>query len=138
MDTVNSIIRSRIMRAVPQCNTLPELVLRKRLHCLGFRYLLNDRRLPGSPDLVFPKHHAVIFVHGCFWHRHGCKRSTIPKTRLNFWLDKFHRNVKRDKVQITSLRKKSWRVQVVWECELKNGAKLERTIKKVVKWLINN
>ena len=136
MDTVDEKTRSRIMASVRQKGTGPELRLRKALHRLGFRYRLNDNKLPGSPDLVFPKYKAVIFVHGCFWHRHGCKASTTPKTRRDFWLAKFKANVERDEAKIEALKAKGWRVLVVWECSLKmNGPDLDSVVQKVVAWL---
>jgi DNA mismatch endonuclease (patch repair protein) len=119
MDTVNKATRSKIMRSVPQRGTTPEIRLRKALHRRGFRYRINDKRLPGSPDIVFPKYHAVIFVHGCFWHRHGCKYTTTPSTRKEFWAAKFKANVERDKRNEEKLRELGWRVLVIWECEIK-------------------
>ena len=118
-DTVDKKTRSRIMASVGQRDTGPELILRKALHRLGFRYRLNDKKLPGSPDLVFKKYNAVIFVHGCFWHRHGCKLSTFPSTRKKFWKEKFDANKKRDKRNIDALKNDGWRVIIVWECCLK-------------------
>lgn len=119
MDTVSKTTRSRIMRSVRQKDTEPELRLRKILHRMGFRYRLHDKKLPGSPDLVFSKYKTVIFVHGCFWHRHGCKRTTMPATRKGFWQDKFSANIKRDKQNITDLKSAGWCVMVVWECQIK-------------------
>jgi len=137
MDTVDKRTRSRIMATVGQEGTKPEMALRKELHRIGFRYLVNDKRLPGSPDLVFPKYHAIIFVHGCFWHRHGCKYSTMPKTRRKFWEDKFLANKTRDKKKVSKLRKSGWRVKVVWECELRGDkAKNQVYISRLSKWLL--
>lgn len=121
MDTVDKATRSRIMGSVRQKDTKPEMVLRKTLHAMGFRYKLHDKSLPGSPDLVFPKYKAVIFVHGCFWHRHGCKQTTTPTTRKEFWNAKFKANIERDKKNVRDLKKAGWRAFVVWECELKEG-----------------
>jgi DNA mismatch endonuclease, patch repair protein len=137
MDTVDKKTRSRIMASVGQRNTGPELRLRKALHRLGFRYRLNERNLPGSPDLVFPKYRAVIFVHGCYWHSHGCKYSTIPSTRKEFWLNKFEANKKRDKRKIDSLLELCWRVLVVWECAMKFKKKdeFDELIGQVTEWL---
>ena len=138
MDTVSSSVRSKIMASVKQKSTKPEVILRKSLHKLGLRYVLNDKRLPGSPDLVFPKYGAVVFINGCFWHRHGCKFSTMPKTRKLFWEEKFKDNIKRDKRNIKKLRKLNWRVKVVWECQLKgNNNKAFRKAEMVSKWLKN-
>lgn len=119
MDTVNKATRSKIMKSVPQRGSTPEIRLRKALHRRGFRYRVNDKRLPGSPDIVFPKYHAVIFVHGCFWHRHGCKYTTTPSTRKEFWKAKFRANVERDKRNEEKLIELGWRVLVIWECEIK-------------------
>ena len=130
MDTVDKITRSKIMGSVRQRNTGPEMVLRRALHRLGFRYRLNDKKLPGSPDIVLSKYRTVIFVHGCFWHRHGCKKTTMPSTRKNFWEAKFNANIKRDAQNIKSLKKVGWRVVVVWECEISKN--IERALKRVV------
>lgn len=118
MDTVDRRTRSRIMASVRQRHTGPEILLRSTLHRAGLRYLLHNTKLPGSPDLVFPRYRAVIFVHGCYWHAHGCYRSTIPKSRREFWHKKFENNRKRDERNITLLHWENWRVMVVWECVL--------------------
>lgn len=118
MDTVDKETRSKIMGSVRQRDTGPELCLRKALHRMGFRYRLHDKKLPGSPDLVFPKYKAVIFVHGCFWHRHGCKKTTTPSSRNEFWEAKFKANVERDSKNVRDLEGAGWRVMIVWECEL--------------------
>ncbi|WP_093234046.1 very short patch repair endonuclease [Sinorhizobium sp. NFACC03] len=118
MDTVDTATRSKIMASVGQKNTGAELVLRRALHRTGLRFRLHDRALPGSPDIVFPKYNAVVFVHGCYWHSHGCKRSTVPSTRREFWLAKFQANRLRDKRNVELLRSAGWRVCTVWECAL--------------------
>lgn len=126
--------RSEIMRAVKAQNTGPEMKIRKALHARGFRYRLNDRRLPGSPDLVFPKHGAVLFVHGCFWHGHDCARGRrTPKTNARYWREKIARNVKRDKAVIAALRRMGWRVKISWECDLQDA---ERGANKIAGWLL--
>lgn len=113
--------RAEVMRAVKSKDTKPELALRKSLHALGYRYRLNVKGLPGKPDLVFPKHHAVIFVHGCFWHGHDCKRGArVPKSNTAYWLEKIARNKLRDKKSAAELKKLGWRVITVWECEIKS------------------
>lgn len=118
-DTVTALVRKKIMSSVRSRDTRPEVILRKALHKRGFRYRLHQRRLPGSPDLVFPRWHAVLFVHGCFWHRHeGCRRATTPSNNSEFWADKFRHNVERDARNIAALRHLGWRVGVVWECEI--------------------
>jgi DNA mismatch endonuclease, patch repair protein len=105
------------MSLVRAKNTKPELIVRRLVHSLGFRYRLHRQDLPGVPDLVFPSRHAVIFVHGCFWHRHkGCGR--MPKSRLDYWLPKLEANKARDVRNRKTLRRNGWRILVVWECEL--------------------
>lgn len=107
-------------------NTSPEFVVRRRAHALGFRFRLHRRDLPGTPDLVFPKFRKVVFVHGCFWHRHvGCKMASTPKTRAAFWQTKFDANVKRDARKEAQLRTLGWDVLVIWECETRNPALLD-------------
>ena len=111
--------RSRRMASIRSKDTSPELRLRRALHGLGLRYRLHDRRLPGHPDIVLPRHRAVIFVHGCFWHRHaGCKVAATPKSNTDFWVQKFERNVARDQRSAAALAAIGWRVLVVWECEV--------------------
>ena len=112
-------------------NTGPELCLRHALWHLGFRYRLNDKRLPGSPDIVLPKYRTVIFVHGCFWHGHkGCKNYTVPKTNTDFWVAKVSRNQERDQEVWRKLEAKGWSVIIVWECQLKKTV-LEETVNRV-------
>ncbi|WP_412462281.1 very short patch repair endonuclease [Pseudomonas sp. SC11] len=113
------------MRAVRRAHTKPELLVRKAMHALGLRFRLHSKSLPGSPDIVLAKHHTVVFVHGCFWHRHpGCKYATTPKTRQEFWIPKFEGNVARDARKEAQLHELGWRVLVVWECETKDLAAL--------------
>ena len=119
-DVVDAETRSRMMAGIRGKETQPERVLRRALHALGVRYRLHDKRLPGRPDLVFPKYRAVCLVHGCFWHRHeGCRYATSPATRPEFWQRKFAENVARDKRNEQELRAAGWRVATVWECALK-------------------
>lgn len=119
-DVVDAETRSRMMAGIRGKETRPERVLRRALHARGIRYRLHDKRLPGRPDLVFPKYHAVCLVHGCFWHRHrGCRYSTNPATRPDFWRNKFAENVARDKRNEQALRAAGWRIATVWECSLK-------------------
>ena len=121
VDVVSEEKRSYIMSRVGSKNTKPELLVRSFLHRLGFRYRIHGAKLPGKPDLVFPKHHAVVFVHGCFWHRHeDCRRAPMPSTRVSFWQRKFDRNVVRDSSNQEDLKNLGWRVIVVWECEIGN------------------
>jgi DNA mismatch endonuclease (patch repair protein) len=125
MDRATSAERSAQMSLVKSKNTGPELVVRKLAHSLGYRYRLHGARLPGKPDLVFAKRKKVVFVHGCFWHRHvGCRRATTPATNLDYWLPKFERTVERDQQNIDGLSSLGWSSLVVWECELKNTGDL--------------
>jgi DNA mismatch endonuclease (patch repair protein) len=113
--------RSDIMRAVKRAHTAPEIVVRQALHALGLRFRLHRRDLPGSPDIVLPKFRTVVFVHGCFWHRHpNCRYATTPKSRQEYWLPKFEANLERDARKEAQLRDLGWRVLVVWECETKS------------------
>ena len=119
-------------------NTGPELDLRHTLWHKGFRYLVNDKRLPGRPDIVFPKYRTVIFVHGCFWHGHkGCKNYTVPKTNTEFWVAKVARNQERDQEVWRQLEAKGWFVIIVWECELKKKV-LDETAARVVAEIVCN
>jgi DNA mismatch endonuclease, patch repair protein len=134
-DIVDSKTRSRMMAGIGGKDTKPELVLRRALHARGFRYRLHEKRLPGRPDMVLTKFRAVIFVHGCFWHRHeGCRYTTTPATRAEFWEKKFLNNVKRDMRNQAALIEMGWRVSVVWECALKNETKA-RVLASVANWL---
>lgn len=106
------------MGRVAQRNSKPEMIVRRALHAAGYRYRLHGKALPGSPDIVFPGRRAVVFVHGCFWHRHnGCRACTTPKTRTAFWKAKFNANVARDARAIAALEAEGWKVHVIWECE---------------------
>lgn len=107
------------MSHVKSKNTAPEIKLRSILHRNGFRFRLNRKDLPGKPDIVLPKYKAVIFVHGCFWHGHDCKRGQRPQTNVEFWDKKINKNMERDKQDIIKLKELGWRVMVVWECDLK-------------------
>lgn len=109
---------SKKMRAVRRANTKPELAVRKALHAQGLRFRIHQKSLPGTPDIVLARHRTVIFVHGCFWHRHQyCRYASIPKTRQDFWSDKFQSNIARDKKNEAQLSELGWRVIIVWECE---------------------
>ena len=110
--------RSALMARVRDKNSKPEIAVRRLAHRLGYRFRLHNRKLPGTPDLVFPRLRKALFVHGCFWHRHrGCARTTTPKTRSSYWAEKFKSNIKRDRAKATQLRKLGWDVLVIWECE---------------------
>ena len=118
-DIVSEEQRSYIMSRVGSKNTKPELLVRSYLHRRGFRFRLHGKKLAGKPDLVFPKYKTVVFVHGCFWHRHkGCPRATMPSSRVAFWRRKFERNMARDKENQRSLQVLDWQVIVLWECEI--------------------
>jgi len=126
--------RSIAMSRVRSGDTKPEWILRSGLHRLGIRYRIRNRRLPGQPDLVFQKYRAVVFVHGCYWHRHPeCKDASTPKSNIDFWVDKFAENVERDRRIEEQLADAGWRVMVVWECELIKET--IETIRKVALWL---
>ena len=112
--------RSEVMSRIRGKDTKPEMLVRRLVHGMGYRYRLHAKDLPGQPDLVFRPHRKAIFVHGCFWHRHeGCSRSGIPTTRRDFWRRKLDGNVRRDRRNEASLRKDGWRVLVIWECQTK-------------------
>ena len=128
MDRLTSEQRSRLMAAVGGANTVPEIVVRRLIHGMGFRYRLHDARLPGKPDLVFPRLRAVILVHGCFWHGHTCRWGRAPKSNQDFWNQKRATNRNRDKRVIATLRTKGWRVLVVWGCQVRDSEALERRL----------
>ncbi len=130
MDTRSPEQRSYIMRSVRSANTGPELVVRKLLHGMGFRFRLHKKGLPGRPDVVLPKHRAIVFVHGCFWHGHGCSKGRLPKSRLRFWTDKIERNRTRDAESVRSLQATGWRVLTIWQCETKDTDGLLRRFKR--------
>ena len=124
--------RSRIMRAVPRTDTKPEVRVRKFLHRLGYRFRLHVKSLPGTPDIVLPKHRTVIFVHGCFWHRHeNCRFATTPKTRQDFWQEKFDQNMERDWSNVSELENLGWRIVTIWECETKDHEVLGEQILRI-------
>ena len=126
MDSLTTAERSERMSRVRSKDTKPEMLVRGLVHRMGYRYRLHDRSLPGNPDLVFPSRGKIIFVHGCFWHRHGtsCEYTRWPKSKLDFWKPKLEQNHQRDKIVRKELRKLGWRVLIVWECQLKNLEKL--------------
>lgn len=127
-------VRSKIMRSVRRSGTKPEVAVRRVLHSLGFRFRLHRRDLPGTPDIVLPKYKTVVFVHGCFWHRHrGCKRSTTPKTRVEFWTRKFAQNVDRDRRDVDDLKRLGWSVIQLWECETFDPDTLRKRLLSVLK-----
>lgn len=124
--------RSERMSRIRSSNTSPEVALRRALHALGFRFRLHRKDLPGKPDIVLPRYRTVVFVHGCFWHRHhGCRVATTPKSNTDFWVEKFDRNVARDKRSRQLLEAQGWRVIVVWECEMGSGRKTAESALRV-------
>lgn len=123
MDIVDPDTRSKMMSAIRGKDTVPEMVVRRFLHARGYRYRLHRKDLPGKPDLVLTRLKVCIFVHGCFWHRHpGCALATSPKTRPEFWSEKFQKNVERDLANIEALKTAGWNVVIIWECQLKNDS----------------
>ncbi len=128
MDRLTPEHRSWVMSRIKGKDTTPELSVRRLIHAEGFRFRLHRKSLPGSPDLVFAGRRKVIFVHGCFWHQHGCKNSKLPKTRTAYWSEKFERNRIRDEKNRVELELLGWRVLVVWECETKSDDDLKARI----------
>jgi DNA mismatch endonuclease (patch repair protein) len=121
--------RLRMMRAIKGRNTTPELAVRRSAHQMGYRFRLNRTDLPGTPDLVFVSRQKVIFVHGCFWHAHGCKLTRVPKANLEYWVSKFKRNRIRDEKNLEALAAQGWRYLVIWECEIRDSEKLQQRLK---------
>ena len=133
VDTLTPAERAERMRRVKGRDTRPELTVRRLLHRLGYRFRLHRRDLPGRPDIVLPRHRVAIFVHGCFWHRHGdpqCRLARVPKSRLEFWLPKFSANQARDRRDQRALSDLGWRILVVWECELRDKEQLENKLRQ--------
>lgn len=138
MDIVDSKTRSAMMSRIRDRNTQPEVILRHALHSRGLRYRLHVLGLPGRPDIVIPRHKAVIFVHGCFWHRHdNCKYATVPGTRAAFWQKKFASNVTRDQANVKKLLNMNWRVAIVWECEIRKKS-IAILTDRLLQWLQSN
>jgi DNA mismatch endonuclease, patch repair protein len=118
------------MRRIRKTDTKPEMIVRRLLHAMGYRYRLHDKRLPGNPDIVLPRHRKVILVHGCFWHRHDCPDGRkLPRSKPDYWGPKLERNRQRDEQGVAQLRELGWDVLVVWECELKPAAALVDKLK---------
>lgn len=130
-DRISPEHRSWNMSRIKGKDTKIEVMVRQYLFHYGFRFRKNDKRYPGKPDVILPKYKTAIFVHGCFWHRHeGCKLATTPKTRTEFWMEKFSKNVANDKKHYEELKKMGWNVIVIWECELEND--FEGTMQKIM------
>jgi DNA mismatch endonuclease (patch repair protein) len=128
--------RAAVMRTIRSAHTKPELALRRALHNLGFRFRLHVRSLPGCPDIVLPKHTAVIQVRGCFWHGHTCTDGHFPKSRQEYWAPKLAGNRARDRRNDRALRKTGWHVITVWECQLASKAQLERQVARITRLLM--
>ena len=132
-DMLSKAERSALMARIRGVNTTPELTVRRFLHKHGFRFRLHSRNLPGRPDIVLPRLHTVIFVHGCFWHRHpGCPKTTTPSTHQAFWQAKFKANVERDKRKVAELADLGWRAITIWECEA-TAVRLARLVSRLRK-----
>jgi len=139
-DVVSVDVRSRMMSGIRSTNTKPEMILRRGLHAAGFRFRLHDRRLPGKPDLVFPRYGAVLFAHGCFWHGHNCHLFRLPATRIDFWAAKIDRNRQVDQRSEEALRTLGIRTGIVWECSLKGRTRLplDAVLDSCAEWLRSN
>lgn len=136
-DVVSPAVRSRMMAGIRGKDTKPEIIIRRGLHAVGFRYRLHERKLPGKPDLVFPAREAVIFVHGCFWHGHACHLFKWPSTREEFWKAKITRNRENDEKHSIALAEAGWRQAIVWECSLKGKTRLPdgASVELLADWL---
>lgn len=136
MDVHDKATRSYNMSMIKGSNTKPELIIRKYLHRKGFRYTLNNNKLPGKPDIVFKKYSTVIFVHGCFWHAHeNCKYYKQPKTNTSFWINKLSNNIARDKKHARELLDRGWNVITVWECETRDKSHITQTLNAILIFL---
>lgn len=125
------------MAAIRGSHTKPELLVRRAMHAAGLRYRLHAKELPGKPDMVFPRHRAVVFVNGCFWHGHDCHLFKWPQTREEFWREKIGRNVENDAASVAGLRAAGWRVATLWECALKGRTRLDEreTMQRLAAWI---
>lgn len=131
MDTVSPQRRSEIMARVRSRDTAPELIVRRLVHGMGYRYRLHQRNLPGCPDLVFAARRKAIFVHGCFWHRHSrCALARLPKSRKKFWIEKLEANRLRDSRNLRALRREGWKVLTVWECQIERAEEVKEKIRR--------
>jgi DNA mismatch endonuclease (patch repair protein) len=131
MDTFSVKERSEVMRRVAGKNTKPEMVVRSMVHGMGFRYRLHDASLPGKPDIVLKSRKQAVFVHGCFWHGHDCRAGqNRPGSNTSYWFPKLDRNKARDRDAVRQLKRLGWRVLVLWECQLKNAARLQSRLER--------
>ena len=138
MDVHSQEQRSFKMSKIRGKDTRPETIVRRWLWSNGYRYRLHKKELPGKPDIVLLKYHAVIFIHGCFWHRHGCQWTTMPKSNRDFWLAKFNKNVSRDKQNIAALMQQLWRVMVIWECSLQRKNTVPELLAEQIQTFLNS
>ncbi|MCY3833285.1 MAG: very short patch repair endonuclease [Chloroflexi bacterium] len=139
-DSFSSAKRSQIMSNIRAKDTAPEMQIRKGLHALGFRYRLHDSKLPGKPDLVFPRFESVIFVNGCFWHGHSCHLFRWPTSNEEYWKPKISRTIERDKENLRLLKERGWRILVIWECAFRGRFRfpMENVIEMASDWLVSN
>ena len=129
MDVLSKEQRSYCMSRIRKTDTTPELIVRKIIHNIGYRFRLYKKDLPGCPDIVLPRHKKIVFVHGCWWHRHNCKLGRrMPKTRLDYWIPKFRANKERHKRNLVKLKRQGWEVLTVWECQTKDVEKLRKKL----------
>lgn len=129
--------RSDIMSKISGKETKPEILVRKYLFSKGFRFRKNVKELPGKPDIVLPKYRVVIFIHGCFWHGHFCKRGNLPSSNIQFWKDKISQNQSRDEDVIQKLRELNWRIIVIWQCEIQNNSSREARLSQLISDIID-
>ncbi|MBI5722748.1 MAG: DNA mismatch endonuclease Vsr [Planctomycetes bacterium] len=132
-DMVSAVRRSQIMARIKGMDTVPEIMVRRVLHRMGYRFRLHVSELPGKPDIVMPRHKLVVLVNGCFWHGHKCSDGHRPKSNTEYWIRKLDRNIVRDKQTKRLLRKKGWRVVTIWTCQCREKNKIESIIHKAVK-----
>ncbi len=134
MDVFTKDKRSEVMSRIRAKNTKPELIVRKLLHSMGYRFRLHNKHLPGKPDICLRKYNTIILVHGCFWHHHEkCRDGKIPKSNISYWQPKIERNMKRDQENGAALQNLNWKVLTIWECEIKDVASLEKRLKANLK-----
>ncbi len=139
MDNLKPPSRSYCMSLIRSKDTKPEMIVRSLVHQMGYRYSLHKKDLPGQPDIVLTHHHKIIFVHGCFWHRHKCKRGQVrPKTNSKYWHQKIAGNVQRDRVNILALKKLGWKILVIWECQTRDTEKLVTKLKGFLRLFKDN
>ncbi|MCK5022082.1 MAG: DNA mismatch endonuclease Vsr [Candidatus Pacebacteria bacterium] len=130
--------RSNIMSKIRSKKTKPEELVRKYLFSKGFRYRINDKRYPGTPDIVLPKYHTIIFVNGCFWHGHeNCKAAKLPKTNTELWKNKILNNIARDKINIEKLKNEKWKVIIIWQCEINTKNNREKRLELLINEINN-